>query len=46
MIAVAVNTDGVREILGATGPSEAEPFWTDFLRGHPARLTRCEAGHF
>jgi putative transposase len=34
IIAVAVNTDGVREILGvATGPSEAEPFWTDFLRG-------------
>lgn len=34
IIAVAVNTDGVREILGvATGASEAEPFWTDFLRG-------------
>jgi putative transposase len=30
---VAVNTDGVREILRmATVPSEAEPFWTDFLR--------------
>ena len=27
IIAVAVNTDGVREILGvATGPSEAQPF--------------------
>lgn len=37
IIAVAVNTDGVREVLGmAVGPSEAETFWTDFLR----RLTR------
>ena len=37
IIAVGVNTDGVREVLGmAVGPSEAEPFWTDFLR----RLTR------
>lgn len=33
IIAVAVNTDGVLEVLGmAVGPSEAEPFWTDFLR--------------
>lgn len=33
IIAVAVNTDGVREVLGmAIGPSEAEPFWTSFLR--------------
>lgn len=33
IIAVAVNTDGVREVLGMrVGPSEAEPFWTDFLR--------------
>ena len=31
--AVAVNTDGRREVLGvATGASEAEVFWTDFLR--------------
>jgi transposase-like protein len=30
---VAVNEDGEREVLGvATGPSEAETFWTDFLR--------------
>ena len=37
-LAVAVNTDGVREILGLrTGPSEAEPFWTDFLRSLSAR---------
>ena len=33
IIAVAVNTDGRREVLGmSVGPSEAEPFWTDFLR--------------
>lgn len=33
IIAVAVNEDGKREVLGvATGPSEAETFWTDFLR--------------
>jgi len=33
IVAVAVNTDGRREVLGvATGPSEAEVFWTDFLR--------------
>jgi len=33
IIAVAVNADGKREVLGvATGPSEAETFWTDFLR--------------
>ena len=28
-----MNSEGVREVLGmAVGPSEAEPFWTDFLR--------------
>ena len=33
ILAVAVNEDGKREVLGvATGPSEAEVFWTDFLR--------------
>jgi putative transposase len=33
IVAVAVNTDGRREVLGvATGPSEAEVFWADFLR--------------
>ena len=33
IVAVAVNTDGRREILGvAAGLSEAEPFWTEFLR--------------
>jgi transposase-like protein len=32
-IAVAVNTDGRREVLGmAIGASEAETFWVDFLR--------------
>ena len=33
IVAVAVNTDGRREVLGMDiGPSEAEPFWTEFLR--------------
>jgi len=33
IIAVGVNTDGRREVLGvATGPSEVEPFWKAFLR--------------
>ena len=33
IVAVAVNTDGRREVLGvATGTSEAEVFWTEFLR--------------
>ena len=33
IIAVSVNTDGRREVLGVTtGPSEAEPFWKAFLR--------------
>jgi transposase-like protein len=32
-IAVGVNSDGRREVLGvAVGASEAETFWTDFLR--------------
>ena len=32
-IAVDVNSDGRREVLGMDiGPSEAEPFWTEFLR--------------
>jgi transposase-like protein len=38
IIAMAVNTDGRREIIGlAVGPSEAETFWTDFLRGLKSR---------
>ena len=41
IIAVGVNTDGVREVLGmAVGPSEAEPFWTDFLRSLSRRGLR------
>jgi putative transposase len=37
IIAVGVNTDGRREVLGMeTGTSEAEPIWTEFLR----KLTR------
>lgn len=41
IIAVAVNTGGVREVLGmAVGPSEAEPFWTSFLRSLTRRGLR------
>jgi transposase-like protein len=37
IVAVGVNADGRREVLGMDiGPSEAEPFWTAFLR----KLTR------
>lgn len=33
IVAVAVNSDGRREVLGMeVAPSEAEPFWTEFLR--------------
>jgi hypothetical protein len=33
IVAVGVNTDGRREVLGMdTGPSEPETFWTAFLR--------------
>jgi putative transposase len=41
ILAVGVNTDGTRELLGlATGPSEAEPFWTEFLRSLSRRGLR------
>jgi putative transposase len=41
IIAVAANTDGRREVLGmAIGPSEAETFWTDFLRSLTRRGLR------
>ena len=42
IIAVGVNTDGRREVLGMDiGASEAETFWTDFLRkAAPARAAR------
>jgi transposase-like protein len=34
IIAVAVSTEGRREIVGlGIGPSEAEPFWSGFLKG-------------
>src|ERR1700760_221581 len=34
IVAVAVNTDGKREIVGLhIGPSEAETFWSTFLKG-------------
>ncbi|MDG0853699.1 IS256 family transposase [Roseateles puraquae] len=33
IVAVGVNTEGQREVLGIkVGASEAEPFWTEFLR--------------
>ena len=38
IIAVAANTKGRREIIGlGIGPSEAETFWTEFLRSLRAR---------
>jgi len=41
IIAVAVNTDGRREVLGmAVGASEAETFWTQFLRSLTSRGLR------
>ena len=39
IVAVGVNTDGRREVLGMTvRHSQAKPFWVDPLRG----LTRCD----
>ena len=41
IVDVAVNTDGRREVLGmTTGNSEAEPFWTEFLRSLARRGLR------
>lgn len=41
IIAVGVNTDGRREVLGMKiGASEAEPFWTEFLRSLTRRGLR------
>jgi len=53
-VAVGVNADGRREVLGMDiGPSEAETFWTDFLRklARRGRLTstaraRPDSGHW
>jgi hypothetical protein len=50
-IAVAVNTDGRREVLGiAIGASEAETFWVEFLRklkrrGRVGRVILARCGH-
>ena len=47
IVAVGVNGDGRREVLGLDiGPSEAETFWTEFLRklrrrGRRERLGVC-----
>src|SRR5208282_5054991 len=41
IIAVAGNTEGVREVLGmAVNPSEAETFWSEFLRSLARRGLR------
>ena len=41
IVAVGVNTDGRREVLGmTTGHSEAEPFWVEFLRSLSRRGLR------
>src|SRR4051812_23059195 len=46
IVAVGVNNDGRREVLGMTvGHSEAEPFWVEFpAQPGTARLARREAG--
>src|SRR5437870_13246244 len=42
IIAVAVTTEGRREIIGlGLGPSEAEPFWSTFLRSLVKRALRA-----
>ena len=41
IVAVAANSEGRREVLGlAIGPSEAETFWSDFLRSLTRRGLR------
>jgi len=41
IVAVGVNSDGRREVLGMTvGHSEAEPFWVEFLRSLARRGLR------
>jgi transposase-like protein len=41
IVAVGVNSDGRREVLGmTTGHSEAEPFWVEFLRSLTRRGLR------
>ena len=42
IVAVAVSSDGRREVLGITiGASEAETFWTEFLRSLARRGQRA-----
>ncbi len=42
IIAVAANTDGRREIVGlGIGPSEAETFWSTFLKSLVKRGLRA-----
>ena len=42
MIAVAVNTEGQREIVGLhIGPWEAETFWSGFLRALVRRASKA-----
>jgi putative transposase len=46
IVAVGVNTDGQREVLGLkVGHSEAEPFWTEFLRSLNRGAARRQARH-
>ena len=46
IIAVAANTEGRREIIGlGIGPSEAETFWTEFLRSLPAPAPNQASQH-
>lgn len=46
IIAIGVNTDGRREVLGLEiGTSKAEPIWTEFLRAHLPRPAWGQAGH-
>lgn len=41
IVAVGVNTDGRREVLGmTTGHSEAEPFWVEIMRSLARRGLR------
>ena len=43
IIAIGVNTEGRREVLGLEiGTSEAEPIWTELLRKLKARNSRAQ----
>ena len=44
IVAVGVNTDGRREVLGMDiGPSEAEPFWTASFASSPAAASAASS---